>query len=102
MPPRKPKGSPSTAAGRKKNPRQGFPKGSNHPSAALNLQQVKALRAGKYDHRPYAALAEEWGVSAAAISLARTGKTWAWVPGAKKPLKPTDPRRYRSRTQKKR
>lgn len=81
----------------KRSPNQGFPKGSDHPSAQLTIKQVKALRAGKYDNRPYAALAEEWGVSPAAVSLARTGKTWSWLPGAKKPIKPTDPKRHRKR-----
>jgi hypothetical protein len=74
---------------------QGFPRGSKHPSAQLTAELVKALRSGKYDNRPFAELARKWGVSPAAISLARTGKTWTWLPGAKKPLKPTDPRRYR-------
>jgi hypothetical protein len=85
---------PATAAGR--SPAQGFPKGSKHPSAQLTIAQVKALRAGKHDHQPYALLAEKWGVSPAAISLARTGKTWSWVPGARKPIKPTDPKRHRT------
>ncbi|MCC6318041.1 MAG: hypothetical protein IT361_10155 [Gemmatimonadaceae bacterium] len=75
----------------------GFPKGSKHPSAQLTLAQVKALRAGKHDHQPYARLAAKWGVSPAAISLARTGRTWSWVPGARKPIKPTDPKRHRKR-----
>lgn len=85
---------PATASGR--SPAQGFPKGSKHPSAQLTIVQVKALRAGKHDNQPYAVLAEKWGVSPAAISLARTGKTWSWVPGAKKPIKPTDPKRHRT------
>lgn len=84
-------------ASRKKNPKQGFPKGSKHPSAQLTAAVVKQLRAGKYDKRPYAELAEKWGVSPAAVSLARTGKTWTWLPGAKKPMKPTDPKRSRGR-----
>lgn len=92
---------PSTARARKP-ASQGFPRGTRHPSAQLNVQQVKALRAGRHDHRSYAELAAEWGVSPAAVSLARTGKTWAWLPGARKPLKPTDPRRYRTRSRKKR
>jgi hypothetical protein len=89
---------PATAARRvpTRTPAQGFPKGSKHPSARLTITQVKALRAGKHDHQPYAVLAETWGVSPAAISLARTGKTWTWVPGARKPIKPTDPKRHRT------
>jgi hypothetical protein len=81
----------------KKNPNQGFPKGSKHPSAQLTAAVVRQLRAGKFDKRPYAELAEKWGVSPAAVSLARTGKTWTWLPGAKKPMKPTDPKRTRGR-----
>lgn len=82
---------------RKKTTQQGFPRGAKHPSAQLTADVVKALRAGKYDNRPYAELAEKWGVSPAAVSLARTGKTWTWLPGAKKPMKPTDPKRSRRR-----
>jgi hypothetical protein len=85
------------SASRKKNPNQGFPRGAKHPSAQLTADVVRQLRAGKFDKRPYAELAEKWGVSAAAISLARTGKTWTWLPGAKKPMKPTDPKRSRRR-----
>lgn len=81
----------------KKTSQQGFPRGSKHPSAALTADVVKQLRAGKFDNRPYAELAEKWGVSPAAVSLARTGKTWTWLPGAKKPMKPTDPKRSRRR-----
>lgn len=89
---------PATTARRvpTRSPAQGFPKGSKHPSAQLTITQVKALRAGKHDHQPYAVLAAKWGVSPAAISLARTGKTWSWVPGARKPIKPTDPKRHRT------
>lgn len=82
---------------RKKTTQQGFPRGAKHPSAQLTADVVKQLRAGKYDNRPYAELAEKWGVSPAAVSLARTGKTWTWLPGAKKPMKPTDPKRSRRR-----
>jgi hypothetical protein len=93
---------PATAARRvpARSPAQGFPKGSKHPSAQLTITQVKALRAGKHDNQPYAVLAEKWGVSPAAISLARTGKTWSWVPGARKPIKPTDPKRHRTAAKK--
>jgi hypothetical protein len=89
--------APASRRAAKRSPKQGFPKGSKHPSAQLNIKQVRALRAGRYDNRPYAALAAEWGVSPAAVSLARTGKTWSWLPGARKPIKPTDPKRHRKR-----
>lgn len=88
---------PAKSSAKKKGSQQGFPRGAKHPSAALTADVVKALRAGKYDNRPYAELAEKWGVSPAAVSLARTGKTWTWLPGAKKPMKPTDPKRSRRR-----
>lgn len=80
---------------RRRSPNQGFPKGSKHPSAQLTARQVKALRAGRYDDRPFSELAAKWGVSPAAVSLARTGRTWSWLPGARKPIKPTDPKRHR-------
>jgi hypothetical protein len=80
---------------RRRSPNQGFPKGSKHPSAQLTIKQVRALRAGRYDDRPFAELAAKWGVSPAAVSLARTGRTWSWLPGARKPIKPTDPKRHR-------
>ncbi|MGQ0646564.1 MAG: hypothetical protein ACT4P7_03275 [Gemmatimonadaceae bacterium] len=56
---------------------------------------MRALRAGRYDDKPFSELAARWGVSPAAVSLARTGKTWSWLPGARKPIKPTDPKRHR-------
>jgi hypothetical protein len=69
----------------KKKSLQGFQKGRGHPDAVLNEQQVRDLRAGKYEHMTQNSLARKWGVSSAAISFARTGASWAHLPGAQKP-----------------
>ncbi|MEP7345993.1 MAG: hypothetical protein ABI877_12030 [Gemmatimonadaceae bacterium] len=82
----------------KRSPKQGFQRGSKHPSNQLTLAQVKAIRAGRYKDKTQAQLAEEFGVSASTISQARTGKTWSWLPGAKRPMAADDPRRFAGRT----
>jgi len=94
------KKKPSRAGARraKRSPNQGFQRGVKHPSNQLTLTQVKAIRAGRYKNKTQSQLATEFGVSASTISQARTGKTWSWLPGAKKPMKADDPRRFAGRT----
>lgn len=78
----------------KRSPNQGFQRGIKHPSNQLTLAQVRAIRTGKYKNKSQSELAAEWGVSPSTISQARTGKTWSWLPGAKRPMAADDPRRF--------
>lgn len=82
----------------KRSPKQGFQRGSKHPSNQLTLAQVKAIRGGRYKNKTQAELADEFGVSASTISQARTGRTWSWLPGAKRPMAANDPRRFAGRS----
>ncbi|MBV6521764.1 MAG: hypothetical protein MNPFHGCM_01908 [Gemmatimonadaceae bacterium] len=91
-----PKKAPRSGA-RKRSPNQGFQRGVKHPSNQLTVTQVKAIRAGRYKNKTQSQLAKEFGVSASTISQARTGKTWSWLPGAKKAMKADDPRRFAGR-----
>ncbi|MFN8573794.1 MAG: helix-turn-helix domain-containing protein [Gemmatimonadaceae bacterium] len=88
------KKAPKAGAKRKRSPTQGFQRGTKHPSNQLTISQVKAIRTGKHKNKSQADLAKELGVSASTISQARTGRTWSWLPGAKKPMDADDPRRF--------
>ena len=79
-----PKGKPASRSKKSKNP-QGFQKGRGHPDAVLTEQKVMDLRAGKFEHMTQRELAEKWGVSAAALSFARTGASWTHLPNKQKP-----------------
>lgn len=63
-------------------------KGERHPAVQLTEQQVRDLRAGKYDNITLRALAKKWGVAPTTLTLAKTGRTWTHLPGAREPLKP--------------
>jgi hypothetical protein len=52
------------------------PRGSAQPTSKVTEDDVRAIRA---DSRPYAVIAEQYGISKAAISLMRSRKTWAHV-----------------------
>jgi predicted DNA-binding protein (UPF0251 family) len=88
---------PRTTSQVPRSPAQGFQRGTRHPSNQLTLAQVKAIRAGRYKQKTQAELAVQFGVSASTISQARTGKTWSWLPGAKRPMSANDPRRFAGR-----
>lgn len=88
------KKAPGAGARRKRSPNQGFQRGTKHPSNQLTIAQVKAIRTGKHRNTSQAELAKKLGVSASTISQARTGRTWSWLPGAKKPMAADDPRRF--------
>lgn len=50
--------------------------GSRHPLAKLNESKVREIRRSKSDDQT---LADRYGVTPGAISLARSGKTWSHV-----------------------
>lgn len=68
-------GSPGAANGTATKP-ESILRGSQVPHAKLTEARVRAIRA---DTRPLASIAKENGVSIAAVSMARNGRTWRHV-----------------------
>ncbi|HLL92813.1 MAG TPA: HNH endonuclease [Solirubrobacteraceae bacterium] len=58
---------------------EAVPRGEAHPGARLTVEQVMQIRAADGSRTE---IAEQLGVSAGCVDNARSGKTWAHVPGA--------------------
>lgn|SRR6188508_1520927 len=55
-------------------------RGDGHPSAVLRPEHIPVIRAERAAGRSLISLAEEYGVSDAAISAIATGRTWKEIP----------------------